>query len=158
MNQIFRPLYVIALTLWVGALWSIGGIAAPTLFSALSDRNLAGVLAGRMFWAIAWIGIGCGAYLMLHLALERGWQAFKSPAFWLILAMFALTLAGLFGIQPLLNQLKAAALPREVMQSVVRDRFQAWHGVSSVLYVIQCALGGALIVVDHGGANGARKH
>ncbi|WP_417067242.1 DUF4149 domain-containing protein [Niveibacterium terrae] len=151
MNQIFRPLYAIALTLWVGALWAIGGIAAPTLFSALSDHLLAGMLAGRMFVAVAWIGIGCGAYLMLHQAVERGWQAFRSPAFWIVLLMFVLTLAGHFGIEPVLRQIKNAALPREVMQSVVRDRFLAWHGISSALYVVQCALGGALVVLEFTG-------
>jgi hypothetical protein len=151
MNQIFRPLYVIALTLWVGVLWAIGGIAAPTLFSALPDHVLAGMLAGRMFGAVAWVGIACGAYLMLHLAVERGWQAFKAPAFWLVLLMFVLTLAGHFGIEPVLRQIKNTAVPREVMQSVVRDRFIAWHGISSALYVVQCALGGALVVLEFAG-------
>jgi hypothetical protein len=34
----------------------------------------------------------------------------------------------------LMAQLKADALPREVMESVLRDRFATWHGVSSILY------------------------
>lgn len=150
MEQIFRPLYAIALTLWVGALWAIGGIASPILFSTLSDHMLAGMLAGRMFAAVSWVGIVCGAWLMLHLALAKGWQAFRSPAFWLVLLMFVLTLAGHFGITPVISQLKAQA-PREVMQSVVRDRFIAWHGIASALYVLQCALGGALVVLEFAG-------
>jgi hypothetical protein len=33
------------------------------------------------------------------------------------------------------------------MESVLRDRFAAWHGVSSVLYIIQSLLGAALVVL-----------
>ena len=38
-----------------------------------------------------------------------------------------------------------AALPKEVMASVFRDRFAAWHGVASVLYLIQSGLGLLLV-------------
>ena len=67
--------------------------------------------------------------------------------------MLLLTLAGHFGIQPILVELKAQALPREVMQSVMRDRFAAWHGVSSILYLIVSALGAALVLVQERGKN-----
>jgi hypothetical protein len=43
--------------------------------------------------------------------------------------------------------LKEEAFPKQVMESVLRDRFSAWHGVSSVLYVIQSLLGAAMIVL-----------
>jgi hypothetical protein len=52
-----------------------------------------------------------------------------------------MTLASQFGIQPLMAQMKADAWPREVMNSVLRDRFATWHGVSSVLYLVQSVLG-----------------
>ena len=51
-----------------------------------------------------------------------------------------------FGIQPLLAQLKADALPREVMESVLRSRFATWHGVSSILYLVQSLLGLVLVI------------
>ena len=52
-----------------------------------------------------------------------------------------------FGIQPLLAHLRAEALPAEVMQSLLRDRFAAWHGVSSALYLVQCWLVVVLVVL-----------
>src|SRR5574340_1194642 len=82
MPRFADALYVIAITLWVGGLWAIGYLAAPALFSALSDRALAGQLAGRMFTLLAWAGMGCGAYLIAFLAVRRGWSVFKSGAFW----------------------------------------------------------------------------
>ncbi|MFZ5509102.1 MAG: DUF4149 domain-containing protein [Pseudomonadota bacterium] len=148
MAKLADSLYLVAVTLWVGGLWAIGYGAAPTLFATLSDRTLAGELAGRLFAVMAWIGIGCAAYLLLFLLLRRSWGALKSGVFWLVLAMLALTLAGHFGIQPILAQLKAEAFPRSVMESVLRNRFAAWHGVSSGLYLIQSLLGLLLVLVQ----------
>jgi hypothetical protein len=34
------------------------------------------------------------------------------------------------------------------MESVLRDRFAAWHGLASVLYVVECALGLALMFLQ----------
>lgn len=62
--------------------------------------------------------------------------------------MLALIFVGEFGVQPVLASLKAQALPREVMASVLRDRFDTWHGVASVLYVIESVLGIVLVVLQ----------
>ena len=56
-----------------------------------------------------------------------------------------LTLAGEFWVQPILASIKDQALPAQVMESVFRDRFAAWHGVASVFYLIQCVLGLLLV-------------
>ncbi len=152
MGRLADLLYRVAVTLWVGSLWAIGYIAAPVLFNTLSDnRTLAGNLAGNMFTVGAWVAFGCAAYLLLFLAGRRGWALFKSSVFWLVLAMLLLALAGHFGIQPIIVQLKAEAWPKEVMQSVVRDRFAAWHGVSSVLYLIESVLGLMLVLLEERG-------
>jgi hypothetical protein len=50
---------------------------------------------------------------------------------------YLVVVAGQFGVQPILAGLKEQALPREVMESVFRDRFATWHGVASILYVIE---------------------
>ena len=59
--------------------------------------------------------------------------------------MLVLTLAGEFGVQPILAGLKDQALPTGVMESVFRDRFVAWHGIASVLYLRLSVLGVALV-------------
>ena len=48
----------IARTLWIGGMWVVGIIVAPVLFSALNNAT-AGMVAGRMFAAIAWVGLVC---------------------------------------------------------------------------------------------------
>ncbi|EXI76640.1 MAG TPA: DUF4149 domain-containing protein [Candidatus Accumulibacter phosphatis] len=148
MRRLAEILYSVALTLWVGGLWSIGYLVAPTLFHALgSDRPLAGQLAGRLFELIGWVGLGCAGYLLLFLLVRLRGAVVRRWDFWLLLLMLLLTVVGLFGVQPLLAQLKADALPREVMASVLRDRFAAWHGVSSILYLLQSLLGLLLVAV-----------
>ncbi len=148
MSRLADSLYVLLLTLWVGGLWTIGFIVAPSLFAALKDRVLAGELAGNLFGLIAWIGIASAAYLVGYLLACRRRAAFKSGFLWVILLMLALTLAGHFGIQPILAQLKAEAWPRGVMDSAVKSRFATWHGVASGLYVLQSLLGAVAVLLQ----------
>jgi hypothetical protein len=146
MRRFADALDTITLTLWVGGLWAIGYLVAPTLFSTLADRQLAGVLAGKLFALIGWVGIFCAVYLLFSMLLRLGGAAFRRGGFWLLVVMLALTALSLFGIQPWLAHLKDAALPREVMESVLRDRFATWHGISSILYLVQSLLGVLLVV------------
>lgn len=141
MSRLADYLFVLALTLWVGALWSIGYISAPVLFNSLADHALAGTVAGKQFAIVAWLGMGCAVYLLVFLLAKDGLVALKAAGFWLVFLMLLLTLAGHFGIGPMLDKLRLQAMPREVMQSVVRDRFVTWHGIASVLYLIQSVLG-----------------
>jgi membrane protease YdiL (CAAX protease family) len=145
MNRVADYLFAICITLWVGALWAVGFLTAPVLFHELADKTLAGNLAGKLFAIIAWLGIGSAAYALLYVLVREGARSLKTAVFWLIFLMLLLTLAGHFGVTPIIAQLKAEALPREVMESVLKDRFVAWHGVSSVLYLIQSVLGIALV-------------
>ncbi len=145
MKSLTEGIYSLALTLWIGGLWAIGYIVAPALFYTLTDRALAGSLAGKLFTLIAYIGIGCAAYLLLFRLVRFGGACFKHAIFWIVLIMLLLTIAGEFGVQPLLASLKHQALPKEVMESVFRDRFMAWHGVASILYLIQSVLGLLLV-------------
>ena len=146
MRRIADALDTIALTLWVGGLWAIGYLVAPTIFATLADRQLAGLLAGKLFALIGWVGLFCAVYLLFSMLLRLGVRALKRGFFWLLVVMLALTALSQFGIQPWLAQLKAAALPREVMESVLRDRFATWHGISSILYLVQSVLGLLLVV------------
>ena len=151
MRGFFSALYNLAVALWVGGMLAIGYLVAPLLFSKLADRSLAGSVAGTMFSAMAWVGLACGSYLLLFVLAGKGWRAIQSGVFWIVLLMLALTATGHFGVQPILAQLKADALPRQVMESALRDRFSTWHGVSSALYLVQSLLGVALAVMQERG-------
>jgi hypothetical protein len=151
MRGFLSALYNIAVALWVGGLFATGYLAAPVLFAQIADRSVAGTVAGAMFSVMAWVGLACGTYLLLYVLAGKGWRAIQSGVFWIVLLMLALTAAGHFGVQPILAQLKADALPRQVMESALRDRFSTWHGVSSALYLVQSLLGVALVILQERG-------
>lgn len=139
-------LALILITAWVGGLWAIGYLAAPALFYTLGEnRQLAGNLAGTMFTWVAYLGLFSGIYLLAHRVARYGLNAFKQAFFWAALVMLLLTLFGHFGVQPMIAQLKAQAMPADVMHSVFRDRFATWHGVASIAYLIESLLGLVLV-------------
>jgi hypothetical protein len=142
-------LHSLAVALWAGGLWIVGLMIAPLLFHTLPDRAMAGTLAGQFFAGMAWVGLGCAAYLLLFRLARFGPQALRQLFFWCVVFMALMTAAGLFGIQPIMERLREQALPAEAMQGLVRDRFAMWHGISSVLYLAQCALA-LVLVVQHG--------
>ena len=148
MPQIAESVQSLAVTLWIGGLWTVGLMVAPTLFQFVPDRIVAGSIAGRLFTYTALLGLGCGTYLLLFRLARFGTHAFRHAFFLVALLMVILAIVGQFGVQPILEALRKRALPLQVMESVLRDRFVAWHGVASVLYVIECALGVALVLLQ----------
>jgi hypothetical protein len=149
MRTLAEALQSICVTLWVGGMWAVGFAVAPVLFARLGDAAIAGAFAGKLFTLVAWTGIGCAAYLVAFRAARYGTACLKQAFFWAVLAMLVLVLAGEFGVHAIMDGLRAQALPKQVMESVLRDRFMTWHGVASGLYVIQSVLG-AVLVVLHG--------
>jgi hypothetical protein len=138
-------LNLIIVTLWVGALW-MTGLTAYVLFDSMQDKQLAGSLAGKLFNIVSYIGLASAFYLLIQRLLDYGTGVLKQSYFWAVFFMLLLILAGHFGIQPILAQLKTDALPNDVMQSVFADRFKTWHGVASVAYLVQCLLGFVLVL------------
>ena len=138
-------LNLIVITLWVGALWTTG-LSAYVLFDSLQDKQLAGSLAGKLFTVVSYIGMVSGFYLLIQRLLDYGTGALKQSFFWAVFGMLLLVLAGHFGIQPILAQLKADAMPADVMHSIFAERFGKWHGVASVAYLVECLLGFVLVL------------
>lgn len=144
------PNYLASLcaVLWVGGIWAVGYLAVPLLFQSLPDRQLAGLLAGKMFTWMSFVGIGCGVYLLAHQIYQFGRRALKQKTFILIASMLILVLAGQFLFQPLMATLKAQAYPLDVMQSMYASQFKMMHGLASILYLLQSLLGLVLIIVS----------
>ena len=146
MKKIADNLALLTAAIWLGGMCAIGYLAAPVLFQTLTDRQLAGMLAGKLFAAMAYTGIVCALYLLAYHFANFGRQAFQQKLFWMIVVMLLLTLVGQFGIQPILADLKAQALPAEVMHSEFAGDFKTWHGVASVIYLAQSLMGIVLVL------------
>lgn len=125
----------------------MGLLIAPMLFRILPDRGLAGALAGRLFSVVAYLGLACAACLIVLLLVRA--QRTERRSLWLVAAMAALAAIGEFGIQPILAGLKEEAAPIDVMQSALRSRFATWHGIASGVYLLNCVLGGVLVLLQN---------
>lgn len=123
------------LTVWAGAMWTVGYIVAPTLFAVLDDRHLAGMLAGKLFGIVAYLGLACGVLLLVGQVMRSGWKGWRVYA---LLVMLALTAVGEFLLQPWMAALKAQG-------GTAADRFAMLHGVSSTLFLIVSLLALALV-------------
>ncbi|MGK5065324.1 DUF4149 domain-containing protein [Janthinobacterium sp. LB3P112] len=139
---------ILVATLWAGSLWTIGFIVAPTLFGTLSDRVLAGNIAGSMFRAEAWLSIACALILLALLQWSPGALELKRRRLLaaLVLSMLVCALLSHFGISPLMAELKAQAQGSSgIMDEAMRSRFGMLHGVSTVIFAVQSLLAGVLI-------------
>ena len=150
MKKIADGIAMLAVTAWVGGLWGIGYVAVPVLFQTLPDRMLAGMLAGKMFTLIAYIGIASACYLSAYYLKVSGRVAFKQTVFRVVVIMLLLAIVGQFGIQPIMADIKAQVLPGDVMHSAFAERFRMLHGISSILYLVQSLLGAVLILKSKG--------
>lgn len=139
---------VLVATLWAGSLWTIGYLVAPVLFSTLADRVLAGTIAGQLFRIEAWVSVACAALLLATLIYGNANSRPPQPRrfVFIILAMLFCTLAGYFGLQPFMAELRAAAGTGGVMDSDLRAKFGMLHAASSAFYLIQSVFGIALVL------------
>ena len=150
MKKYFDGLAVLVASAWVGGMWTAGYVAAPVLFQALPDKTMAGMVAGKLFTVAAYVGLFCAVYLLSYLYLSRGIQVLRQSVFWIVVAMLFFTLSGQYGLQPLLADLKAQAFPQYVMESAFAGQFRFWHGVSSIIFLVQSLLGGVLLLKVYG--------
>ena len=142
MNKLFVGERIL-LTLWVGGMWTIGFIVAPTLFATLGDdRQLAGSLAGQMFKIIYIVGLGVSLLLLVSLLISQGAQAFKQWRSWILTLALALIAIGFFVLQPAMQDLKTQGLLEGSEQAL---QFANLHKLSSTLYTVTCLCGLVLV-------------
>ena len=141
-------LFAVISGLWVGSFIAIGFLVVPILFTSLGDRQVAGFVAANLFKAIAYIGVGMSAFLMVmanHL-VKRSIEYFR-PIRWLLLGMLACSIVAAFIITPWMNSLRDQALylGLSVRESTHASLFSRLHAVSSAIFLAQTLLGFVLV-------------
>jgi hypothetical protein len=129
MSRLYPKLLRTVLVLWAGSLWSLAAWVAPTLFSLLPDRHVAGVLAARLFTLETAVTLAATLLALLATARTR---------FKLLYAAALLLSVNEWVLKPLMNQAHLSG-------SALGLGFGAWHGVSALLYLAACVL--ALVLV-----------
>ncbi len=139
-----QRLFIVIAGLWVGSLLAVGYLVAPAIFSTMSDRQAAGMVAGSIFKLEAYLSlIVCiGLMVLANLLVNRGLNQFRIIR-WLLLAMLLCSLAAAFVFIPWMNTLRDNALDQgmPVMLSPSATLFGRLHGASSILFMLQSLLG-----------------
>ena len=134
--------------LWVGSFIAIGFLVVPVLFSTLGDRQVAGMVAAYLFKTSAFIGVALSLLLMVianHL-VKQGNHRYRFIR-WVLLVILSCTIAAAFIIIPWMNSLRDQAMfaGLSVGESSNAVLFNHLHGISSILFMIQSALGLLLV-------------
>ena len=124
-----QRLAVLAAALWWGSLTAIGFMAVPLLFANAPAPAVAGNLAGKLFSAQSWLGLGCGIVLLITARNREGnatlaWAG--GAVAYVLLGMLAALLQE-FAIAP---------------HILARQDLAFWHSAGTAAYAVQwlCAL------------------
>lgn len=115
------------------------------IFSTISDRQLAGTVAGQLFAAMSYVGLFCGTMLLLYSIFEYSNSIRIRIQCWIIGVMLVLTGIGQFVLQPIMSRLRDQGL---IPGSDVAAQFGQLHGLASVLFLVTSLLGLALVLVS----------
>ncbi len=139
-----QRLFTLVAGLWVGSLLTVGYLVAPAIFSTMTDRQAAGMVAGSIFRLEAYLSvIVCiGLMALANLLVNRGLNQFRFIR-WLLLTMLLCSVAAALIFIPWMNALRDNALAEgmPVMLSPSATVFGRLHGASSILFLLQSILG-----------------
>lgn len=139
-----QRLFIMVAGIWVGSLLTVGYLVAPAIFSTMTDRQAAGMVAGSIFRIEAYLSLTVciGLMVLANLLVNRGLQQFRIIR-WILLVMLSCSLAAVFIFIPWMNALRDSALAEgmPVMFSPSAAIFSRLHGASSILFMLQSVLG-----------------
>jgi hypothetical protein len=128
-----RYVMLLCLILWLGGLIFFAFVVAPTAFSVLPTRHLAGNVVARSINGLHWIGIVAGiVYLFsstLYARFTTGTVHLFAARNVIIVLMLLLTLISQFGVIPRMDALRASIgeIDSVPPDNPVRMQFDALH-------------------------------
>jgi hypothetical protein len=135
--------FLVFVGLWLGMMATVGILVPLTVFSYLSDKQVAGMVAGQIFKNAGYLNLLFGIIFLVfaNIFVRRGISYFRLNR-WLLLGTIVLTMLGSFVIQPWMVNLREnmLALGMPVMQSHQAELFRVLHGASSSIYSLEVVL------------------
>src|SRR5271169_2451955 len=134
-----RYLMLLSLIVWLGGLIFFAFVVAPTAFSVLPTRHLAGNVVARSINALHWMGIISGIVFLgssiLRSQLSNGASQLFAARHMVIVLMLALTLISQFGVIPRMDTIRTSIGEIDSVPPNNPDRmqFDALHGWSTRL-------------------------
>jgi uncharacterized membrane protein len=133
-----RFLMLLFLTVWVGGI-VLFSVLAPTSFSVLPTRQLAGDIVGSMLSKLHWIGLGAGLVFLFasgtHFYLQTGTAHAFATRHLLVCVMLVLTLVSQFAVSPKMAALRSSMGDIDLvsLENPARVQFNALHTCSTRL-------------------------
>ena len=146
-----RYLILLSLIVWLGGLIFFAFVLAPTAFSVLPSRHLAGTLVGRSLGALHWMGIVSGVIFLtssiLYSRLTKGTTQILAWRHVLICLMLGFTLLSQFWIIPRMDTLRASVSDFSTvpLDNPARMQFDALHVWSTRVESAVLLLGMAVV-------------
>ena len=133
---------LLALIIWIGGIIFFAFVVAPSLFSILPTRQLAGSVVTRCLGALHWMGIGCGVMFLACSIVQAPARiaSFRNGA---IVGMLALTLIPQVVVGGKMQRLRTdmGEIDSVAVTDVRRVEFNALHQWSTRLEVVVLLLG-----------------
>lgn len=127
-NRMQSRLALFAAAAWWASVSALGFWVVPMLFARLPTPAMAGNLAAQLFEQQSWVALACGVILLLlhrrQAALRDGVPASPGAKTTLVIVLIALfmVIVNQYGVSP---------------RIVARENLRFWHGLGSMLYVVQ---------------------
>lgn len=139
-----KRVFIYLIGIWVGMMVTVGLVVPLTIFNYLTDKQVAGMIAGEIFKNASFINIFLTLILLIfaNILVKRQLNEFRIIR-WLLLVIILVTLIGTLVIQPWMVEIRETALIGgfPVMQSSQANMFRLLHGVSSGMFIFELILG-----------------
>lgn len=144
MRTLARFLQILSLVVWIGGIVFFSFVEAPSLFKLL-PVTLAGGVVGRSLGALHYMGLACGAIVVVASIVRN--SAAQKPLRILVLLMMLLTGLSQFGVTRQIRHLREAVGAVEALpaKDAGRMAFDRLHQISVILESIVLIAGVATI-------------
>src|SRR3954468_6846720 len=109
--NLLRFVMLLSLVVWIGGIIFFAFVVAPTVFSVLPTRHLAGQVVNRSLTALHWMGLVSGIVFlitsMIHSRLDVGYLHPFAARHLLLMVMIVLTLISMFVVASKMEVLRA---------------------------------------------------
>ncbi len=137
MNNIFRALEFLGLSVWLGSDIFLSFVVAPGAFRVLApNRDQAGAIVGFALTKMHWIGIACGiVVLLVRLLRTKSFASLVAPAAACVVVMIGLTLISQITVTPKMAALRTqmGSIQATVADSPLLAEFGKLHQISVTL-------------------------
>ena len=133
MSNVLRAIEFLGLSIWLGSDIFLSFVVAPGAFSVLVSRDQAGAIVGYSLTRMHWMGIVCGAVILLvRVVRTRSSAGLVAPVALCVMFMILLTVVSQIAVSPKMAvlRLQMGSIEAAAEGSPLLAEFARLHAVS----------------------------